>query len=78
MITSIASPRCALTIAGVVALLALDLALTRRPHEVTMREAIAWSAFYLALPIAFGVWLWISTANRPGRSSTPATSSRSR
>ena len=31
-----------LTVAGVLALLALDFLITRRPHEVSMREAVAW------------------------------------
>jgi predicted tellurium resistance membrane protein TerC len=67
MIDTIASPTLwAVTIAGVVALFALDLALTRRPHEVTMREALGWSAFYLALPIAFGAWLWMSHGQTTG------------
>ena len=46
------------TIAAVLGLLALDFAITRRPHEVRMREALAWSAFYVALPVAFGMWIW--------------------
>jgi TerC family integral membrane protein len=46
------------TVAAVVVLLGVDFALTRRPHEVTTREAAAWSAFYLALPLAFGAWIW--------------------
>lgn len=32
--------------------------LTRRPHEVSIREASGWSAFYLALPMAFAGWVW--------------------
>ena len=48
----------AVTIAAVVVLLALDFLVTRRPHEVSMREAIGWSAFYVAIPLAFGVWIW--------------------
>ena len=48
----------AATIGGVVLLLALDFVATRRPHEVSMREAVAWSAFYVALPLAFGVFIW--------------------
>jgi len=48
----------AVTIGLVLALLAMDFVLTRRPHEVTMREALAWSAFYVALPLAFGGWVW--------------------
>lgn len=48
----------AVTIGLVVALVALDFAITRRPHEVSLREALAWSAFYVALPLAFGGWVW--------------------
>ena len=48
----------AVTIGAVLALLVLDFAATRRPHEVTMREAVGWSAFYIALPLAFGGWVW--------------------
>ena len=44
----------AATLGLVVTLLALDFVLTRRPHEVAMREALAWSAFYVALPLLFG------------------------
>ena len=46
------------TIGGVLALFAIDFVITRKPHAVTMREAIGWSAFYVAIPVAFGVWLW--------------------
>ncbi len=58
-LATIASPTLwAITIAGVLALVALDFVLTRRPHEVSMREAVGWSAFYIALPLAFGGWIW--------------------
>ena len=57
--TSVATPGLwAATVAGVLALLVVDFLLTRRPHEVSMREALGWSAFYVALPLAFGGWLW--------------------
>jgi TerC family integral membrane protein len=46
-----------LTLGAVLLLLAVDFVLTRRPHEVSMKEAIGWSAFYIALPLAFGVWV---------------------
>ena len=46
------------SIAVVVALVALDFLLTRRPHAVSMKEALGWSAFYIALPLAFGGWVW--------------------
>ncbi|GLY02579.1 MULTISPECIES: TerC/Alx family metal homeostasis membrane protein [Actinoplanes] len=56
---SIASPTLwAITIAVLLALLALDFAITHRPHEVHIREAVGWSIFYLALPAAFGVFVW--------------------
>ena len=48
----------AVAIAAVVALLALDFLITRRPHEVSMKEALGWSAFYIALPLAFGGYIW--------------------
>src|SRR5690349_23905736 len=45
-----------LTIAVIVALLALDLTLgVLRPHTVGFREATAWSLFYIAVAVAFGV-----------------------
>ncbi|NYI45509.1 TerC family integral membrane protein [Nocardioides aromaticivorans] len=47
----------ALTIAAVIGLLALDFLATRKPHEVSMREAALWSLFYISLPVAFGVWV---------------------
>jgi TerC family integral membrane protein len=58
-IDSVGTPTLwALTIGAVVVLLALDFLLTRRPHEVSMREAIGWSVFYIALPLAFGGFIW--------------------
>ncbi|MEU4761947.1 TerC/Alx family metal homeostasis membrane protein [Actinosynnema sp. NPDC023794] len=47
-----------ISIAVLVALLIADFAVTRRPHDVSMREAAGWSVFYLALPVVFGLWLW--------------------
>jgi hypothetical protein len=45
-----------LTIGLIVGLLALDLLLgTTRPHAVGFREATAWSLFYIAIAIGFGV-----------------------
>jgi TerC family integral membrane protein len=46
------------TIGAVLALIAMDFVLTRRPHEVSMKEAIGWSAFYVALPLSFGLYIW--------------------
>lgn len=47
----------AVTIAGVLLLLVVDFIATRKPHEVSMKEATLWSIFYIALPVAFGVYV---------------------
>ena len=56
----------AITIGGVVALVVLDFALTRKPHTVSMREATGWSIFYIALPLAFGAWIWTTYSSEQG------------
>jgi TerC family integral membrane protein len=53
-------------IGAIAALLVLDFLITRRPHEVTMREAIGWSAFYIALPVAFGGYVWAAYGGERG------------
>jgi len=64
---TIGSPQLwGMTVAVLLVLLGVDFAITRRPHHVPMREAVAWSVFYLALPVAFGLLLW------PLYGSTPA------
>ncbi len=56
---SIGSPTLwAVSIGVLLALLATDFLVTRRPHEVSFREAVGWSVFYLALPLVFGLILW--------------------
>jgi TerC family integral membrane protein len=55
-----------LTLIAVVVLIGVDFLLTRRPHEVSLREAGLWSAFYIALPLGFGVWLWWRYGATPG------------
>lgn len=54
------------TVAAVVALFAFDFIVTRRPHEVSLREALGWSGFYLALPLLFGGWLWAQHGSQLG------------
>lgn len=45
------------TVALIVLLLAVDLVLASvRPHKVGFREATAWSVFYIAVSVVFGVW----------------------
>jgi tellurite resistance protein TerC len=59
MLDSIGTPMLwAITLGAVVILLAVDFVATRKPHEVSMREAAGWSVFYVALPLAFGVYVW--------------------
>jgi TerC family integral membrane protein len=66
-VPSIADPLLwGITIAAVVVLLAVDFLLTRRPHEVSTREAAGWSAFYVALPLAFGAWVWAQYGSQRG------------
>lgn len=66
-ITTIADPTLWwITLGGVVALLGLDFLITRRPHEVSVREAVGWSLFYVALPLLFGIWVWRSHGSEIG------------
>lgn len=61
MSESIGSPALWMISIGVLlALLALDFLVTRRPHEVTLREAVRWSVFYLSLPFVFAIYLWVA------------------
>ncbi len=58
-IESIADPTLwAATIAAIVVLFVADFLITRRPHDVSFKEAVGWSIFYIALPLAFGAWVW--------------------
>lgn len=47
----------AITLVVVLAVFALDFVITHKPHAVAMREAVKWSIIYIALPLAFGVWV---------------------
>ncbi|TWH22025.1 TerC family integral membrane protein [Prauserella rugosa] len=50
----------AISIAVLVGLLVGDFVITRKPHEVSMKEAVGWSVFYLALPFVFAVYVWLA------------------
>jgi TerC family integral membrane protein len=52
------TPLWIITVAVLLGLLVLDFVVTRKPHHVGFKEALAWTAFYLALPVLFGVYLW--------------------
>lgn len=55
-----------ITIVAVLALFVADFIITRKPHEVSITEAIGWSAFYIALPVAFGGWIWFQYGQQIG------------
>lgn len=58
-LTTIATPQLwAITFGAIILLLTLDFIVTRKPHEVSFREAVGWSIFYIALPLIFGLWVW--------------------
>jgi TerC family integral membrane protein len=66
-IDSIGTPVLWASVVGaVVVLLVVDFLLTRRPHEVSMKEALGWSAFYVALPLAFGGYVWATFGSERG------------
>jgi tellurite resistance protein TerC len=55
------------TVALIVGLLALDLVIAAlRPHHVGFREATAWSVFYVAIAIAFGIWFAMAYGGEAG------------
>ena len=57
----------ALTIAIIAVLLALDLLLgALRPHAISFREAAAWSVFYIAAAIVFGLVLGLQAGRDYG------------
>lgn len=48
------------TVAGLGALVALDLVIVdRKPHPVGIAEAARWVVFYLACAVAFGLGVWV-------------------
>ena len=50
----------AVTILGILGLIVLDfVTVSRKPHEVMFKEALAWSIFYIGVAIAFGVAMWV-------------------
>ena len=53
--------------AFVVAMLALDLGVFhRKAHAVSMREALGWSAVWIAMALAFNVWVWFTLGPQKG------------
>ena len=57
----------ALTVGLVVLLLAVDLIVAaKRPHHVGFGEATAWTVFYVAVALGFGVWFMLHYGSGPG------------
>ena len=55
------------TIGVVIGLLVLDfIVAARRPHAVGLREATAWSVFYIGIAVLFGVVLWFGAGSTAG------------
>ena len=55
-----------ITIAGILGLFVFDFLITRKDHEVSIKEATGWSIFYIALPLLFGVYVLASHGTRIG------------
>ncbi len=55
------------TIAIIIALLAIDLIVAAvKPHRVGFKEATAWSVFYIAVAVGFGVWFTVTFGGELG------------
>lgn len=55
------------TLAGIIALVALDFILvSRKPHEVMFREALLWSIFYVGVAVAFGIAMFMWQGSTAG------------
>jgi len=49
----------AITVGLIATLIVIDLfTSSRTAHDVSFKEAVAWTAFYVSIAIGFGVWVW--------------------
>jgi len=56
-----------LTVGAIIALILVDLfTVSAKPHDVMFKEAASWSIFYVAVAIAFGVWIWLDFGSQSG------------
>ncbi|KAB2340224.1 TerC family protein [Actinomadura rudentiformis] len=55
----------ALTVAALCVLIAIDFAIGRKPHDVSIKEAGIWSAIWVALAVAFGLGLLFLEGGQP-------------
>lgn len=52
------------TVGAILVLVVMDfLTVSRKPHDVSFREAALWSIFYIAVAVAFGVFIWLWQGN---------------
>ena len=52
------------TIGAILVLVVMDfLTVSRKPHEVSFKEAAWWSIFYIGIAIAFGVIVWVMSGS---------------
>ncbi len=57
----------AATILFILLLISVDfLAITRKPHDVKFKEALLASIFYIAIAIAFGIFIWLWQGSQMG------------
>ncbi len=54
------------TIGAIIALFALDFFVSRKPHHVSIKEATAWSLFYVIVAIGFGIGVWAYKGSQSG------------
>lgn len=55
------------TISLIAALILVDLlTVSSKPHDVMFKEASLWSIFYIAVAIAFGIWVFVNYGNQFG------------
>jgi tellurite resistance protein TerC len=55
------------TVGAILVLIALDfVAISRNPHEVSMREAATWSVLYIGVALVFGVLVWVAWGSEFG------------
>jgi len=56
-----------IVITAILLLIFVDLVtVSRKPHDVMFKEAAGWSIFYIALAVAFGIWVWQSAGSQFG------------
>lgn len=53
--------------AGIIVMLLVDLFAHRKAHEISLREAALWSAFWVATGVGFGVLIWNSFGEEYGQ-----------